>query len=875
MERRKSLHRSCKQKRSSSVGADSSRSSNNGLAPQVDQPGPPRSKRRKPATPLESPSTSGENQKHKGTPSFVPRSSTQKPEQDSSVSTEFTADVEVMVETGEQKVRGNMHEDEVGDAEVSADSDPDTAGTGSNSGSNGRPEEATSCQKSLSLPENSSANIHLANLNSARGSLTGMPIGYRLPCTASINRTCQIVHHLPIWNEFLCKLHLELQELPSGQLSLSSLYYKNHFFKSTHDEQHWGVTLLHWLLKMHSCVVVVNLECSACGTHKDIVNNALKNNSFIKSLTIFSWSVYSNKDLCMALPTLYHLEEFECAGVPCSNAELSASMSLLLRRLMSLRCLKISMLHWENDNSVREFVEALMTHSLLKELSIHESVVTKALPATGQLFAYYVQNSLTLQTFTVEAYYRPYQFCLCALLAGLVRNRSITKLCLKDFPIDGCAGKLIPLILEGNDVLRSFIATSGNRYIGEPLRSDHSPACLLAFLQNDALEEVTLPVHIWQLVEWEKFFRGLPQKASLKNVVIEMDAIEYPLIPRLSKALKESGADGKVQFRDKDILYHQVKLEGRGLSELYIAPHSETRGEQMLRVIGQLPLCDSVTSIDLKINLSDAEESMFPSLGKYIRLTMALKKFRLCCTYNACPEVPDGKTNGFWTLVLQSLCQNRSIREVAMRWWYVEEELVKDLTDMIRTSRNICKVYFCTPEQCLANAFIRGLYESIMDNYKLIKVTLEDKEYDIIEKEWFAVSTLARRNFGLVTQAAQCVTGAACDRRRLQAMERVSHYPTLMEEVAELASISETEAVAKIQAQLRSFESLHDYMRATGVVKEKVICHPRGDGRTQLDNLNVYCWSRVRHYLLLEDVKQDVASPASEPTQQMCEDEQH
>lgn len=81
-----------------------------------------------------------------------------------------------------------------------------------------------------------------------------------------------------------------------------------------------------------------------------------------------------------------------------------------------------------------------------------------------------------------------------------------------------------------------------------------------------------------------------------------------------------------------------------------------------------------------------------------------------------------------------------------------------------------------------------------------------------------------------------------------------------MEEVVEVTSIGNLETVSRVREGLKCFEELHDFMRLCGVVEEKVTCHPRKDGRTQLDQLNVDCWRHIRHYLLVEDIKMSTQS---------------
>ncbi|XP_049523849.1 uncharacterized protein LOC125945670 [Dermacentor silvarum] len=67
----------------------------------------------------------------------------------------------------------------------------------------------------------------LVDLEHARGFFSGKPIDYRMPCTASEDRTCQIVANLTVWNEFLCPLQLELQELTETARQLGLVELQN------------------------------------------------------------------------------------------------------------------------------------------------------------------------------------------------------------------------------------------------------------------------------------------------------------------------------------------------------------------------------------------------------------------------------------------------------------------------------------------------------------------------------------------------------------------------------------------------------------------------------------------------------------------------
>ncbi|KAH7944225.1 hypothetical protein HPB52_017458 [Rhipicephalus sanguineus] len=92
-------------------------------------------------------------------------------------------------------------------------------------------------------------------------------------------------------------------------------------------------------------------------------------------------------------------------------------------------------------------------------------------------------------------------------------------------------------------------------------------------------------------------------------------------------------------------------------------------------------------------------------------------------------------------------------------------------------------------------------------------------------------------------------------RRCAGALETVSRHPALMEELAEVLSLSDAELASLVRTRLREIQNVHDFMRLAGVVKDTVTCQPREDGRKQLHDLNEYCWGHVRRYLLFDDVR--------------------
>ncbi|KAH8023736.1 hypothetical protein HPB51_015534 [Rhipicephalus microplus] len=92
----------------------------------------------------------------------------------------------------------------------------------------------------------------LVHLEGASGCFSGSPIDYRMPCTASEDAVCQIVASVPLWNEFLCWLDLELRELPGGGTQLGLEHVRNVCDTwPTPVQLRQSTTLVYWLLKTH------------------------------------------------------------------------------------------------------------------------------------------------------------------------------------------------------------------------------------------------------------------------------------------------------------------------------------------------------------------------------------------------------------------------------------------------------------------------------------------------------------------------------------------------------------------------------------------------------------------------------------------------
>ncbi|KAL1417567.1 hypothetical protein MTO96_006122 [Rhipicephalus appendiculatus] len=186
-----------------------------------------------------------------------------------------------------------------------------------------------------------------------------------------------------------------------------------------------------------------------------------------------------------------------------------------------------------------------------------------------------------------------------------------------------------------------------------------------------------------------------------------------------------------------------------------------------------------------------------------------------------------------------------------------QSELIERLADVIKLSTSIITVRFNAEEARKRNVFLRRLSVDVRDNYQLLRVSLDRALKGDIQayEDWFDVLEVTRRNSGLLVRAAAFVSGARQDRYSARALELMFRHIALPEEVSTQASVSKADAAVMVHRALESIQDLHEYMRLSGVVRDRVVCSPCGGARVQLDNLDSHSWAAVRSYLTISDVK--------------------
>ncbi|KAH7976144.1 hypothetical protein HPB52_009331 [Rhipicephalus sanguineus] len=188
----------------------------------------------------------------------------------------------------------------------------------------------------------------------------------------------------------------------------------------------------------------------------------------------------------------------------------------------------------------------------------------------------------------------------------------------------------------------------------------------------------------------------------------------------------------------------------------------------------------------------------------------------------------------------------------------MSDQDTEGLADSILRSASITWVSVFHRPTSKATTVTHRLAKGIIQNRTLLTV-IGSRHVDAdVARDWLTVQEATRRNSGVVARAARLLKASVFDRYVVAALDRVTRHPALLAEVAKLVEMDKAELSSLIRDRLRRTETMDEFMRFAAVVKERVVCRPSVDGRTQLDALNEYCWRHVRQYLVLDDVEQDV-----------------
>ncbi|KAL3195283.1 hypothetical protein MRX96_045697 [Rhipicephalus microplus] len=663
-------------------------------------------------------------------------------------------------------------------------------------------------------------------------------------CTAYKDPVCQIIHFLPMCNELLFDISMQLREQTSGALSLVSFgSSETYMLPSTGPHSDRVKTFVRWLLKSHVCITSFKLRDMGTTENGRFLFDELSNNTSLKKLTLqFTLDLAVPTHITAILPKLRSLEALSCSTTIRRTGALVNAVSALLRTTTSLTSIVLDA-YWNNDQLQKSFFEALAGNSTLKSVELHTFWVSET--AQGPLGDYVRSNRLlTNLTLLGDDLDGEELF----LDETLVRSGTLSTLEIGNV----CGGErtvrvLTNIIAECAVLKKLTVCEVRVKY------TNISKATLERFAEalahNEALKELTLPYTLWHRENWIAFFASLPRNRHLKKLFVSQHGFrDYMTIPPVLEALAYTSTSARVSFEYYIHVPGANLMHSRAFSRIFI------HGGELFKVdaLQKLPFLDHFTY--LALNICEADQRVFAPLAKYLQATKVLRDLHL--RLSGPQYVQSDATSPCWSLLFQSILANTSITNIEIV--SIDFPYMHTFAHTIGHSRNITRASIpLRINRAIAINFIVSLSEVIGDNYNLVEVQVYSMDLDAERTRcWFTIMETTRRNSGLVERAAAFNQASPLDWYTATALEKVSRYPALLKLLAEKEGIAACEVSRMVRSRLYSVDGLHDFMRLTGVVKEYVTCVPPvGDCSIQLDDLNDDCWRLVRRYLCFDDVK--------------------
>lgn len=664
-----------------------------------------------------------------------------------------------------------------------------------------------------------------------------------IPCTASERETCQIVAKLVSWNKLLLGSTFKIQEKPdtSNQLCITNSTFVPPAVENADEQQAPQYSsLLGRLLTTHRCIVSVSLKISLAQTTSLAVLSTACQHRWIKAISITGVPRSAASTVFTVLPCLTNIEHLRFATMQLYPNAFVPPLCALLRASSSLKSLHISGRFAGNEMVEKLFTELLRKPTLC-DLHFEDLSHTDYDYTYPRALKEYLSSTTDLKVLSVSISNRSTQR---AVLEGVLENKSIKKFSLNLFVGNEESTALVSRIINENRAIRTLSILSPEE---EPPGLYSVYDCWVTpLIANDTLEDVELPLSILHPTMWSEFLRALPHKENLKIVRIASIS-RYSRLREFCAVLKHTGSDEKVCLSYSHFIEDAQLLSCKALRSARIPRGFE--GRTLVTLI-QSQGCQHLRSLTICIRSHHMTLSM--ALAEFLSSTTALQTLELTVESVAQQHV-DGP-NPWWNVILEALKMSQGLRRLLVRMSGMSTRDAEDLADLLKRNERVSQFQLSIRHKECATAFFRRLSEGIEENYTLRTVAYSNRLDADALIHCLAVKETTWRNCGLLARAARIKQAAPCDRYVTRALDRIIRYPALLDDVARCANLDRRELSALVRDRLRGTQSLDGFMRVAGVVKDQVICHPAGDGRLQVNDLNEDCWRHVRQYLMVDDV---------------------
>uniref|UniRef100_A0A023G977 Nlr family card domain protein n=1 Tax=Amblyomma triste TaxID=251400 RepID=A0A023G977_AMBTT len=689
-------------------------------------------------------------------------------------------------------------------------------------------------------------------------------ITFPITCTSGFGRdegsqqVCQIFEELPLWNELLWFIKVELKEIDPGLISIVRL---PHAIVSPDNflEAERAAIFLHWLLAQHLCITSVEVDCCLLQNHHQLFCDALQLSTSLRVLRLskLELDVRPTAHLVSAICGTCHLEELECDQLNLSGVEesLLASFSDFIRNSASLKMLKLTRIH--KMRHVEVFMQALQGNSSISKLIV-EAPLT---PDSIADFCKFLASSTTLIELCLDCYTDELMDYVKPLCTALVANEKLQKITIRNHRFDLVDATLLCDMIAVNTTLKDLafcncewefltpgIKPSGSRTAevesakarwGELWRVE---PLVHAIRNNTSLQELVLDTNRFVGKEFERLLVAVKESASLQKLWFH----HFPIRPTVGTCdlLEKTNAFDKIASMYcccSSVNLSESLPRYRSLLSVTEYTFYDLIPERLGLACTALEAFDYVCRLDLHIKQTEAviNEESAALLASYLSSTTSLRQLRMHFSVSFKGTV----------IIVAGLVKNASLERLHVYGWTFTDTDVHAICDWIEQSRSL--YYFVWLSTCCnaAALMVSELAGRLDKNYTLTQFRVSGCRQDVLE--WQALQQLVRRNASLVHRAARFVLGSTL-KRCASAFEAVSWHPDVRGRVQEMAVLSATEVSCRIEKSARRLEK--DFWQLSEIVKGQIRCNAREDGVVQLDELGFDALLAVRRFLKVGDI---------------------
>lgn len=674
-------------------------------------------------------------------------------------------------------------------------------------------------------------------------------------CTFGECSPCHVFGQLPVWNELLSQIHLQLVEYSPGRLSLVSLD-RMVLDYAVRSAKLMAAKLAYWLIRRHQCLEAVWITYPYSPleeTYEGFLISTLHPFSDLRSLKLAPEERFIPTLSSISLPRGLEEAEFRILSAPNGFVK---SLCSFIAKSTSLK--KVALLLWGVNCAVHctlapDIWKSLTKNGQLQALSVASNIIASQRGNYTAQCKEYLQNAAALTR--LEIFCCTYKsVSLKTIIDTVSSSPTVTYLSLHNFIVDHEAVCAIQNFLVGNSTVERFHLVEciwkepgQAAWLGHLFTEDFGSVSeriapwLSIIKRNRSLKELRLRLGDYSQAEFEAFFEELRNNGRIERILIE----DFSSCGRKRIRHMCGASCGRRRNTSEHKEPEKMLVDCKPLCEIQLDCLPMDR---FLSVIGNIVPCRHITVMKLVLNAARVQEKMQGALSAYLEHTTTLQE--LTVTFFAQHTDSPERVSTFQREFLHSLLLNNSLRKLCFDdCWSFKKNEGALLATILNKSQRISDFEITAPDAC-TDAVADTLVARGLKNYGLVRIRVH---FGYLTRQWLTVMDMVRRNVGLIARAADFVTGGH-DRLCAYAAERVASSTALLKKVCEIGRVSEADAATMIKVSIGKLEGMETFMRMSGVVRETVSCRELEIGQLQLDDIDEYSWCAVRKYLRFKDV---------------------